>query len=326
MRAIVVDEDGFTPRTDLPVPVPEDGEALVKVLACGTCGSDLHVYEGDPNYAWMESRFPVIMGHEIVGRRVGPDGSTGDGLVVVRPGTGRAADGSPVRIGLDRNGGFAEYVRAPEACLYDLPEEVGVRTAVLCEPLTVAVSALRRSGAQESLGPDLRVQVVGMGAVGLLAALVMLANGCARVEIVGTERDRELGSFETADALGLSPVLPEDATAERDLIFNAAGSPIAITQAISRLAAHGTLLNIALGVGEVGVNIDLLTRGSNSLINVYGSQPADWPTATGYLARGEIQPAGIISHLVPLEEVVSGFELLKQGGARKVIIDVDIEG
>lgn len=330
MRAVVVDESGFSTDRDVPIPVPEPGEILVKILACGMCGSDLHVFEGDPNYAWVKERFPLIMGHEMVGRRasaVAGDGTSAmeANLVVVRPRTEDQGNGSPVRIGWDRDGAFAEFVTAPEECVYDLSPEVDVRSAALCEPLAVAVSALRRSGAWERLGRNLRVQVVGMGAVGILAACVLAAEGCENVEVVGTERDRRLGSFSLLEEFGLVPVSPDHANGGRDLVVNAAGSAVAVQDGVGRLGQRGGFLNIALGVGDVTLNVDLLTRREAAIVNSYGSEPIDWERSIDYVNRGAVKPASIISHTVPLEQIERGFELLQNGDARKVLVDISME-
>ncbi|WP_084500026.1 zinc-dependent alcohol dehydrogenase [Brevibacterium album] len=329
MRAAVVDRAGFSIHADLPIPAVAENEVLIRVLGCGMCGSDLHVFERDPNYTWVEDRFPLIMGHEIVGCRVpvgGDESEASPSRVVVRPRAGQREDGSPVRIGWDRAGGFAEYVSVPSDCVYDLPADLDVESASLCEPLAVAVSALRRSGLRPRFGPDLRAQVVGMGAVGALAACVLAAEGCADVEIVGTERDRRLGSFEVLAGLGLSPVLPEAASSGQELVVNAAGSAEAYAAGVQRLARGGTLLNIALGLGEVSLDADLLTRNEHSIVSTYGSRAVDWETATGYLSSGAIRPRSIISHTVPLEELVAGFELLQRGEARKVFVDMVEKG
>lgn len=326
MKAVVVDESGFDSVDHFPVPRPSVGEVLVKVLACGTCGSDLHVYERDPNYAWVGSRFPLVMGHEIVGRRVGAaDGAPG-GLVVVRPRVSDADADGPQRIGWDRPGGFAEYVAVPEECLHDVADGVGVTAAALSEPLAVACAALRRSGMSGSFGPGLRAQIVGMGAIGILAACVLVAEGCTDVEVVGTRRDRDLGSFDLVRRYGLVPSLSEDARADQHVVVNAAGSAAAVTQGLGRLKRRGVFLNIALGVGEVVLDIDSLTRRDISLVHSYGSESRDWERALSYVNGGVFDPAEIVSHIVSLERVVEGFELLQSGQARKVLVDVDMEG
>lgn len=325
MRAVVVDDSGFSMIDDFPVPVLLPGEVLVKVLACGTCGSDLHVFERDPNYDWVKDRFPLVMGHEIVGRRIDPRTNARSGLVVVRPRVDDDGTAGPQRIGWDRHGGFADYVAVPDECLLAVADGVGVTTAALSEPLAVASAALRRSGVTDRFAPGFRVQVVGMGAIGILAACALAAEGCTDVEVVGTERDRGLGSFELVRDSGLLPVLPEEARTERDLVVNAAGSAAAVSQGIDRLGRRGVFVNIALGVGEVVLNVDTLTRRDISLVHSYGSEAVDWEKALSYVNSAAFDPAGIVSHTIPLESVAEGFELLQSGAARKVLIDIDME-
>src|SRR5690625_509373 len=265
------------------------------------------------------------MGHEIVGRRVSGVSLEG-GLVVIRPRVADQADSGPVRIGWDRDGGFAEHVAVPSDCVFDIADDINVTSAALAEPLSVAVAALRRSGRAASFGPKFRVQVAGMGAVGVLAACVLLAEGCRDVEVVGTDRDERLGSFDVLRGFGLVPVLPHTASDDRDLVVNAAGSAVAVTDGIARLGRRGVLLNIALGVGEVSLNIDALTRRDIALVNSYGSEAIDWEKTLSLINEKAFDPAGIISHTVPLERVTEGFEMLQSGSARKVLVDIDMEG
>lgn len=329
MKAVLVDDSGFFAVNDFPHPVASDGEVLIKVLACGTCGSDLHVFERDPNYAWVKDNFPLVMGHEIVGRRVGGNDDErlrGDGLVVVRPRVEDSEGGVPVRIGWDRQGGFAEYIAVPEKSVFDIADGVSVTSAALAEPLAVAVAALRRSGRTDRFGPEFRTQVVGMGAVGALAACVLAAEGCANVEIVGTERDKSLGSFDVLHEFGVMPVLPSDASNDRDLIVNAAGSVSAVTDGIGRLGRRGVFLNIALGVGAVSLNFDALTRRDITIINSYGSEASDWVRTLSYINGKSFDPGGIVSHTVPLEGLAHGFNMLQTGQARKVLVDINMKG
>src|SRR5699024_7031447 len=124
-----------------------------------------------------------------------------------------------------------------------------------------------------------------------------------------------LGSFDLVRDYGLVPVLPADARAERNLVVNAAGSAAAVSQGMDRLARRGMFVNIALGVGEVVLNIDTLTRRDITLVNSYGSEAVDWEKALSYVNGGAFDPAKIVSHTIPLESVAEGFELLRSGAA-----------
>lgn len=326
MRAVVVDDSGFRLVDDHPVPVPASGEVLIRVLACGTCGSDLHVFERDPNYDWVKDRFPLVMGHEIVGRRITGAAGSREGLVVIRPRVDDSGDAGPTRIGWDRPGGFADFVAVPEECLFEVAPHVSATSAALSEPLAVAAAALRRAGVGLRIAPGFTAQVVGMGAIGILAACALAAEGCSDVEVVGTERDRALGSFDVVRQYGLRPVLPDDASGERDLVVNAAGSPVAVSQGLERTGRRGVFVNIALGVGEVVLNMDALTRRDITIVHSYGSEAADWEKALSFINGGAFDPAGIVSQVIPLESVEEGFEMLQAGRARKVLVDIDMRG
>ncbi|RMF84693.1 MAG: sorbitol dehydrogenase, partial [Nitrospinota bacterium] len=143
---------GSLALVDLPVPEPGPGEVVLKVAACGICGSDLHAYQQDPGYEFVN--VPVTMGHEFAGTitAIGP-GVTGwrvgqracaiaiqfcGTCLACRRGAEQLCEQRVVQ-GLHYDGGMAEFVKIEARYLVPLPEELDLQEAALVEPLSVAV-------------------------------------------------------------------------------------------------------------------------------------------------------------------------------------------
>lgn len=191
-------EPGEAGLRELPKPDPAPGEVLLRVAACGVCGSDLHAYRSDPGYEWMEP--PTILGHEFAGtvEAVG-DGveevRSGDRVVVVAiQGCGRCETcllGSthlcPRRqiIGLNYDGGMSEHVVVAERHLVRVPDGVDLELAALAEPLSVAIHAVL---VRSAIRPGHTVVVTGPGPIGLLCGVLARLSG-GEVLMVGTGSD-----------------------------------------------------------------------------------------------------------------------------------------
>jgi L-iditol 2-dehydrogenase len=188
MRAAFCPSAGIVELRDVPQPEPGAGEVVVRVRACGVCGSDLHWYLG----ALPAPR--VCPGHEIAGEvaACGRDVrgvSEGDRVAVEPMVVCRECEycrtGMPQRcphlriIGLQRDGGFADAVRVPAYGLFRLPAALDWTVGALAEPTAVCVHAMRLGG----VGLGSRVLVLGAGTIGLLAVLTARAAGAADVVI-----------------------------------------------------------------------------------------------------------------------------------------------
>ncbi len=188
---------------DLPVPVPREGEVLVRVREAGICGTDFAKYRGD-----LGGNFPVVAGHEAVGEIA----ALGPGVVGMRIGERVAIQPnfacgqcetcrsgrenicpSRVRLGLDVDGVFAEYVTAPRKYVWTLPEGLSDSAAALTEPLSVALHGFQKSA--PAAGD--RVLVYGTGTIGLFYVRLAVLAG-ARVSAFNTSAPR----LEVARKLG----------------------------------------------------------------------------------------------------------------------------
>ncbi len=235
---------------DVPVPSPRHGEALIKVRACGICRTDLHVVEGD----LPARRSPIIPGHQVVGDVValGPkaqDLEVGDRVGVswlhrtcgvcrfCLSGRENLCE-HPEFTGWTVNGGFAEYVTAPAAFVYRLPEQFGdVQAAPLLCAGIIGYRALRLTGITS--WPGARLGIYGFGAAGHVAIQVARARG-AQVYVCTRDRERhqalasDLGAVWVGGAMERPP-----ARLDAAIIFAPAGE--LVPAALEALEKGGTL-------------------------------------------------------------------------------------
>ncbi len=313
------------------VPGPEVGpdDALVRVKACGICGSDVHGMDGSSGRRIP----PIIMGHEAAGvvADVGADVAdfavgdrvTFDSTVYCgacdycRRGQINLCDDRRV-LGVScdeyrRHGAFAEYVAVPQRILYRLPEGVSFEQAAMVEPLSVAVHGVRLA----PVGPDDTAVVVGAGLIGLLVVQALRAAGCARVVAVDVEPHRlEMALTLGADA-GLNPedcdVPGEvcDMTGGRgaDLALEAVGVTAAVKTAVECLRKGGSLALI----GNISPTVELpLQAVVTRQLSLYGSCAScgEYPECLEMIARGAVNVDALISAVAPMAEGASWFERL----------------
>ncbi len=326
MRAVSLVGEGRLEVVDVPAPEAGAGELVLRVSACGICGSDLTSYR--------RGLFPGVPGHEVAGivEAVGPgvDGWRAGDAAVLQPGGGcgacdQCAAGESHRCiesltgrGSTRPGGFAELMVARAERLHPLPEGLPPEVACLTEPLSVAFHGIRRVG----LLPHEDALVLGLGSIGLLAVAALRWRAEGRVYGVDpVELRRQL-----ALGLGTAAVFARagDARAELDgapLVLECSGRPEAIQQAIDLARPGGRVALIGIAVAEVTViPVFWITR-EITVTGSINSQDEDFEEALRLLAaRPEV--AGIVTRRIGLEEVPAVFEeLLHPSGVGKVVVD-----
>src|SRR5436189_654203 len=185
MRAAVMRNARLLVDT-LPEPVPGPGEVLVRTLACGICGSDLHALKHADRFVEtsrragnafvMDLERDVVMGHEFCAELVGYGPDTQRSLAIgtrvcSRPVLMRATGPQTIGYSNDHPGGYGEYMRLSEALLLPVPRELPTEHAALTEPLAVGLHAVNKA----RLDPDDAPLVIGCGPVGLavIAALTL---------------------------------------------------------------------------------------------------------------------------------------------------------
>lgn len=332
---------------ELPDPQLEAGTALIRMRACGICGSDLHTYrrgtrEDPPGYWW---------GHEAAGEVVEliphageePRVSVGD-LVTVDPPLARACgqcgwclDGAPVhcenkRGGSDWTGMYAPLAKRDVRGLFRLPEGMGARSGALVEPLAVSVHAARLAGMKEGA----RVAVLGAGTIGLTA--VIAAKGLGAAEVYVTARHPHQAAL--AKELGADKVLPEDAAeseealkdftsgAMADLVIETVGGTApTVNQGFMLVRRRGTVA--ILGLFEQPVPLEVgramnreATAVFSSCYGSFGGVP-DFQVAIDLIASGKTGIERMATHHFGLLDAAEAFRTAddKGSGSIKVLLE-----
>ncbi len=341
MKALVLKEYNRLVYEDVPVPEIAPDEVLVKVKACGICGSDIHGVDGSTG----RRKPPLVMGHEASGviTEVGAGvkdwqkGSrvTFDSTIYrlddwySRQGLFNLSDERRV-LGVScdeyrRNGAFAEYVAVPRHILYRIPEAVSFEQAAMVEPLSVAMHAVRLA----PLTLNDTAVVVGAGLVGLLLIQVLRAAGCGKIVAVDLqEYRRELASRFGAD-VALNPEesdIPAEVRAltdgrGADTVFEVVGITPTVKLAIDCTRKGGAL--VLVGNFSPTVEIPLQAVVARQL-TLYGSCAScgEFPACLDLIGRTTVNLETMMSARAPLAEGAAWFAKARDPGNRllKVIL------
>ncbi len=320
---------------DVPKPQLESpDQVLVRVTATGICGSDLHVDDWTPSYAFITPHLPVTLGHEFVG--VLASGPLTGQRVVVRPSItcGRCAacladnpDGCVTRtgIGMTRNGAFAAWVRVPQRNCVAVPEGLSDELASLAEPLSIAMQALRVSGSVAGQ----RVLVMGPGTIGQGIAVLARQAGAAQVVVSGFDDSarlavlRQMGFDALVDVASQSladATRPHTGGAEFDLVFEATGVPDTINQALPLLRRNGSVVITGIHARPLALELTSLVRRQQQLRGSFRPPESDWPAALALMADLGPLMAPMVSHVLPLSQALQGFALAHGKQASKVLL------
>lgn len=316
------------------VPVPEigDKEALVRVDACGFCGSDIGIVSG----LHPRAKEPLTVGHELCGKiaAIGTPSSDfkcGD-LVTLNPliscgqcyvcRTGNPHVCRTLRLyGFDTDGGMAEYVKVPVESLIRLPDSLPPELGALIEPLAVAVHGVSRASRE---GARL-VVVMGAGPIGLLTSLVARAQGIEHVVISDVLPSR----IRLAAGLGLTAVTAGDELKHRvgemssgegaDIVFECAAVAASALAMTSLVRPRGVIVN--LGVFKKPVPVDMQAVNFKELTLV-GSRVYTREDFVEAVRLASVLPLGsIVTHSFPLSEVQSAYACFERGeGVCKVVV------
>jgi L-iditol 2-dehydrogenase len=329
MKAMVLSAYGRLELAQMPVPVAGPGEVLVRVEACGICGSDVHGFDGSTGRRIP----PIVMGHEAAGTVA----AVGEGITAYAVGDrvtfdstiycGRCefcqrgeinlcANREIIGVSCDefrRHGAFAEFLAVPERVLYKLPENFAFADAAMLEAASVALHGVR---VLELAGEE-TVLVIGAGMIGLLIVQVAKALGakrvfCADVDATRLELARQVGADETICASGdelVAAVLQLTAGHGVDAAIEAVGHKQTILAAIDVVRKGG---RVSL-VGNLAQEVPLpLQKVVTRQIRLQGScaSAGEYPLAIELIAAGKIQVRPMISAIAPLEEGPRWFERL----------------
>ncbi len=317
MKALWLENKELQLKTDIPIPQPPKGEALVKVVRAGICNTDLELLKGYYPYAG-------ILGHEFVGivekgsehlinkRVVGEINAACGYCRFCLRGEPTHCENRTVLGIVNRNGAFAEYLCLPEKNLHLVPENVSTDAATFTEPIAAALEIQE----QVKIIPDDRVLVVGDGKLGQLIAQTLALTGCDLL-VVGRHKDK-LANLENR---GIKTGLVDDIKDRSfDISVDCTGNPEGFATARRALRPRGKLVLKSTYAGNLSVDMSSLVVDEITLI---GSRCGPFSPALELLAKNQIDVTYLIQANYPLSEGLAAFAKAQTKGVLKVLLEMN---
>lgn len=329
MKAAVYHANADVRVEDVPEPAPPGpGELLLRIDACGVCGSDTMEWYRKP-------KAPLVLGHEAVGTvlRAGAGAPFREGERVFASHHvpcltcwsclhGREAACELLRTTHLEPGGFAQRARVPavnvaKGGVLRIPEGMSDEEAVFIEPLGCVVRGQRKAGVK----PGLSVLVLGCGSAGLLHVLLARATGAGPIVATDTqphrlEAARRCGADVVASAGDDVPSVVRKATGGRlaDVVIVGTGAPPALRQAAACVAPGGTILWFAPSGPEQRLDLpfNALWRNEVTTTSSYAASPADLQASVALLGTGRLAVRDLVTHKLPLAEAQRAFRLVAE--------------
>ena len=342
MKALVLTAPSQLEFTDFPKPIPADDEVLLRIHACGICGSDIHGWDGSTG----RRRPPLIMGHEAAGEivAVGPrverwrlgDRVTFDSTIscgacpycargeVNLCDHRRVVGVAPVEY--RQHGAFAEFLAVPARILYALPNGLTYQQAAMVEPVSIAIHAVQRV----RLAPNATAVVVGAGMIGLFVIQALRWAGASRIIAVDLADNRlalarELGATDTLRS-DLMEVPAEVARLTggngADVALEVVGVSATLNLAIASVRRGGCVVLVGNLAAKTDFPLQAVVTRELTLHGTCGSA-GEYPLCLDLIARGVIRVEPMISAVAPLVDGAAWFEKLSaKDGAKfmKVIL------
>ena len=341
MKALLLEEYKKLSVTDMPEPKFGPNEVLIKIKACGICGSDIHGFDGSSGRRVP----PLIMGHEASGIVA----KTGSEISKVKEGDRVTFDSmiscsncyfcNQNQMNLCENrkvlgvscedyrqhGCFAEYTVVPEHIIYQIPDNLLFEHAAMIEPVSVAVHAVRRA----TISKSHTAAVIGSGMIGLLVIQALKAAGCSKIIAIDVADEKLNLAKKLGATLGINPKnndalqIIQDETEGRgtDITMEVVGTTATVNTAIEATRKGGSVTLIGNLAPKVSFPLQsVVTRE----LSIYGScaSNGEYAECIDLLARDIIKVDPLISAKANLEEGAQWFDRLyaAEPGLMKVIL------
>ena len=322
--------------TDRPEPTPGPGEVLLRVAACGVCGSELETFKARS----PRRTPPLVMGHEFCGtvEALGP-GVAGVGVGDRAVSHSLVSCGACVRcrrgdthlcayreiFGMHRPGAFAEFVAVPARCLVPWPDGLPAEAACLAEPLANGVHMVRLTAA---LAPR-TVLVIGAGPIGLMAQQAYQTMAGAEVVVADLSAERRavaarLGARQTVDPREADPVAVVHEWTEgegADVVIDAVGSGLTKRQSVAATRPGGAAVWIGLHEDSVTLDTYAVTLPERHVLGTYAATQGELAEAVGLMAAGRVDGTSWPERF-SLDDGVEGFHrmLAARGADLKAVL------
>jgi L-iditol 2-dehydrogenase/galactitol-1-phosphate 5-dehydrogenase len=330
MKALVMKNVSEIELEEIEIPNYKDNEVLIRVKACGICGSDLpRALDGGVH------SFPIVLGHEFSGEV----DKIGNNVKNIKVGDRVTAApllpcgkcvyckvGKPSMcqsygfLGSRENGAMAEYIAIKEENVIKLPEEVDFLSGAMIEPITVAIHGIERVKivAGES------VFIFGAGTIGLLVLQCLKAIGAGKIYVVDVVDDKlqlakKLGADEVINSLKVDILKYLNENGKPSAVFETSGSSIAQKQCLDVVDKLGKIVYIGTSTRDVNIppkSFESILRGEINITGSWMSYSApfpgyEWDTAVRFIKEGKINPKELITNTYKLEAGINAFKIMR---------------
>lgn len=316
MKGIWLEEQKLELKSNLPIPEPPPGEALVKVLRAGICNTDLELLRGYYPYKG-------ILGHEFVGLvERGPEHLVNRRVVgEINAACGRCrfclkkqpthCENRTVLGIVNRNGAFAEYLTLPHQNLHPIPDRLSTEAATFTEPVAAALEIQQ----QINIGPSDRVLVAGDGKLGQLVAQTLAVTGCDLL-VIGRHREKLANLEERGIKTGFADAVKDGAF---DISVECTGNREGFAIARRALRPRGILVLKSTYAGALSLDISSVVVDEITLV---GSRCGPFEPAIELLAQNQVNVKSLIDSRYPLEDGLAAFDRAQTKGVLKVLLEM----
>ncbi|MBK0417449.1 NAD(P)-dependent alcohol dehydrogenase [Leucobacter sp. CSA1] len=305
---------------DRPVPTPAADEVLVRVAAVGVCGSDVHYFRHGRIGDFVVDG-PLVLGHELggtivaVGEDVSPERIGNRVAIEPQRPCGKCHECRTGKYNLcpdmefyatpPIDGAFCEYVTIQSIFAHDVPDEVSDEAAALLEPLSVAITSVRKAG----IVPGSNVLIAGAGPIGIITAQTARAFGAAEVivsDLVAERRERAL-KYGATRVLDPRSEDPKDLDVPIDAFIDASGAAPAVQSGIRAVRPAGSAVLVGLGNPEMTLPVEDIQNREITVTGIF-RYTNTWPVAIQLVARGQVDLDSLVTGKFGLDEVEQALE------------------
>ena len=311
-----------------PIPVPGEGEELLRVKAVGICGSDLHWFK-DAGIGDARLDKPLILGHEFTaltekGVRVAVDPAIACGICeYCRRGDPNLCERLIFAGHSDQDGALREQMAWPRRCLFPLSDELSDSDGVMLEPLGIAIHAVDLAHLQVGMS----VGVFGCGPIGLLILQLARLAGVSkllatdvlphRVEVArlhGADESYQVGSLFSNQELTMLD------KRGLDVVFDAAGENAAVEMAVAAARPGGKVILVGIPADDCTSFTASVARRKGLTFKMVRRMKLTYPRAIQLVASGKVNVSSLVTHRFPLDQAIEAFSVAARREGLKVII------
>ncbi|KAF2796701.1 putative oxidoreductase [Melanomma pulvis-pyrius CBS 109.77] len=290
---------------DVPIPQPSAGEVQLEIQACGLCHSDCHILNGS-GAQWIKQR-PITLGHEISAKIT----ALGEGVTECHIGqrVGVALIAPATAIGLDFNGGFAQYAVTPVHTIVPLPDDLSFEKA--CISVDAMASAYHAVVKTAEVTSKMTVGILGLGGLGSVGLRVACIQGAT---VYGF--DVNSSKFEAAKENGAKACFTNFEDAEGiifDVILDFVGIQATMLAAIGAIKREGKIVLVGMGDSEMTLPSGSIVMKNIEIRGSLGGRKEELPILFELIAAGELVP---IVEEVPFEDLNAALHRLEKGEAK----------